>query len=88
MMRVNFATLGFATFAAMSAQAAPGIPPKGPPVELDVSPSIELVRDGCGYAYHRMLWQDERGDWHWGHCVPNWWGEGAFLPPPDEGDAD
>ena len=87
-MRVIFATLGFVGFATISAQAAPGIPLKGSPVELGVVPSIELVRDGCGYAYHRTLWQDWWGDWYWGRCVPNWWGEGAFLPPPDEGDDD
>jgi hypothetical protein len=81
-----FGTLGFVAFATMSAQAAPGIPPKGPTVELSLEPPIELVRDGCGYAYHRTLWQDGWGYWYWGRCVPNWWGEGAFLPPADEGD--
>jgi hypothetical protein len=84
-LRVIFVTLGFVAFATMSAQAAPGIPLKGSPVELGVAPSIELVRDGCGYAYHRVLWQDVWGNWYWGRCVPNWWGKGAFLPPPDEG---
>jgi hypothetical protein len=83
-MRVISATLGLVAFATMSAQAAPRILPKGLPVELGVAPSIELVCDGCGYAYHRTLWQDG-WHWYWGHCIPNWWGEGAFLPPPDEG---
>ena len=84
-LRVIFATLGFIAFATMSAQAAPGtISPKGSPVELGVAPSIDLVRDGCGYAYHRTLWQDEWGNWYWGRCVPNWWGEGAFLRSDEE----
>ena len=64
-MRAIFATLGFVAFATMSAQAAPGIPLKGSPVELGVAPTIELVRDGCGYAYHRVLWQDVWGNWYW-----------------------
>jgi len=85
-LRVIFAALGFLACATLSAQAAPGSPFKGSPVELGVAPSTELVRDGCGYAYHRMLWQDGWGGWYWGRCVPNWWGEGAFLPPADESD--
>jgi hypothetical protein len=85
-LRVIFATLVVAAFATLSAQAAPGVPPKVLPVELGVAPSLELVRDGCGYAYHRMLWQDGWGGWYWGRCVPNWWGEGAFLSPADESD--
>jgi hypothetical protein len=60
-LRVIFATLVVAAFATLSAQAAPGVPPKVLPVELGVAPSLELVRDGCGYAYHRMLWQDGWG---------------------------
>jgi hypothetical protein len=83
-LRVIFAILGFVAFATLSAQATPAIPPKGSPVELGGASSIELVRDGCGYAYHRTLWQDG-WDWYWGRCVPDWWGQGAFLPPPDEG---
>ena len=77
-VRVIFAILGFVAFASLSAHAAPRVPPKGSP---GVAPSIGLVRDGCGYAYHRTIWQDEWGDWYWGRCVPNWWGKGAFLPP-------
>jgi hypothetical protein len=85
-LRVIFATLAWAACAILSAQAAPAIPPRASPVELGVAPSIEQVRDGCGYAYHRMFSQDGWGGWYWGRCVPNWWGEGAFLPQADESD--
>jgi len=85
-LRVIFATLVVVAFATSSAHAAPGIPRKGSPVELSVASLIELARDGCGYAYHRTLWQDGWGNWYFGRCVPNWWGEGAFLPPLDESD--
>ena len=84
-MRVIFATLGIVAFGTLAAQAATGIPRNGSPVAPGGAPSIEIVRDGCGYAYHRTRWQDEWGEWYWGRCVPNWWGEGAFLPPSDEG---
>ena len=53
-----FATLVVVAFATSSAHAAPGIPRKGLPVELSVASLIELARAGCGYAYHRTLWQD------------------------------
>jgi hypothetical protein len=75
------ATLGFVAFVTLSAHAAPEVQTKGSPVELGVAPFIELVRDGCRYAYHRTLLQDQWGNWYWGRCVPNWWGKGAFLPP-------
>jgi hypothetical protein len=66
--------------AAISAQATPLAVPRATPA-LDAGPAIELVRDGCGYGYFRTGWQDQWGYWHWGRCVPKWWGRGAFLPP-------
>lgn len=73
---------GLVALAAVSVQAAPLAPAKAGPAALSAAPSpIELVRDGCGYGYHRTRWQDQWGYWHWGRCVPKWWGKGAFLPP-------
>jgi hypothetical protein len=65
--------------ATISAPAAPLVP-RATPAELDSRPT-ELVGDGCGYGYYRTHWQDGWGYWHWGRCVPKWWGKGAFLPP-------
>ncbi len=78
-LRVIAATLSLMTFAAISAHAFP-VALKASPVELGIAPPVELVRDGCGHGYHRTRWQDGWGYWHWGRCVPNWWGKGAFLP--------
>jgi hypothetical protein len=81
-MRMIVATLaGLVALAGVSVQAAPRAPAKVLPVEVGDAPSIELVRDGCGYGYYRTRWQDGWGYWHWGRCVPKWWGKGAFLPP-------
>jgi hypothetical protein len=72
-MRTMVATLaGLLTLAAVSSQAAPFPPAKAAPVELGTAPSIELVRQGCGWGGHRVHWRDRWGYWHWGHCVPNW----------------
>jgi len=73
--------VGFTALAALSAQAAPLSPAKAVPIALDANPAIELAAQGCGYGYRRTRWQDEWGYWHWGRCVPKWWGKGAFLPP-------
>jgi hypothetical protein len=55
---------------------------KATPAQLDTARPTELVRDGCGYGYYyRTRRQDGWGYWHWGRCVPKWWGNGAFLPP-------
>jgi hypothetical protein len=72
---------GSVALAAVSAEAAPLVPAKGAEAGPNVAPPIELVRDGCGYGYYRTHWQDGWGNWHWGRCVPKWWGKGAFLPP-------
>jgi hypothetical protein len=65
--------LAMAALAATSAQAAPiAVPAKPVVVELSDAPSIELVRQGCGWGRHRGRWRDRWGYWHWGHCVPNW----------------
>jgi hypothetical protein len=72
-MRVILPTFaGFVVLAAISAQAAPLPPSKASPPELSTAPPIELARQGCGWAWHRVHWRDRWGYWHWGHCVPNW----------------
>ena len=79
-MRVITATLvGWVVLAAaVPVQTAAFSPAKAIPAELGADPRTELVRDGCGYAYYRTQWQDGWGLWHWGRCVPKWWGRGAF----------
>jgi hypothetical protein len=62
---------GLLTLAAVSAQAAPLPPAKASPAELRAAPPIELVRQGCGWGWHRGHWRDRWG-WHWGRCYPNW----------------
>ena len=65
--------LGLAALGAVSVQASPiAVPAKPIAVELGAAPSIELVRQGCGWGWHRGGWRDHRGYWHWGRCVPNW----------------
>jgi hypothetical protein len=65
--------LGLAALGAGSVQASPiAVPAKPIAVELGAAPSIELVRQGCGWGWHRGGWRDHRGYWHWGRCVPNW----------------
>jgi hypothetical protein len=72
-MRIMIATLaGLATPATMSAQAAPLAPAKATTlVELGTGAPIELVRQGCGWGWHRGHWRDRWGYWHWGSCYPN-----------------
>jgi hypothetical protein len=72
-MRMMIATLaGLATLATMSVQAAPLAPAKATMlVELGAAPPIELVRQGCGWGWHRGHWRDRWGYWHWGSCYPN-----------------
>ncbi len=79
-MRIIIATFaGWVALAvAVSIQAAPLSLTKATPAAPGADPRIELVRDGCGYAHYRTRWQDGWGRWHWGRCVPNWWGKGAF----------
>jgi hypothetical protein len=72
-MRTTIATLaGLTFFAAVSVQAAPLPPAKAIPTELGNAPPIELVRQGCGWGWHRGHWRDRWGYWHWGRCYPNW----------------
>jgi hypothetical protein len=69
-MRVIVATFtGLVALAAISVQAAPLAPTKITGAELGASPSIELVRQGCGWGWHRGRWRDR---WHWGGCYRNW----------------
>ena len=70
---VVLAFVGMAALVATSALAAPIAAPAKPiAVELSGAPSIELVRQGCGWGWHRGGWRSRWGRWHWGHCVPNW----------------
>jgi len=64
---------GAVALAVVSAQAAPmPAPPKVTAVELGAAPPIELVRQGCGWGWHRGGWRDRWGYWHWGRCYPDW----------------
>jgi hypothetical protein len=63
--------VGVLAFAAVSAHAGP-VATKVMKVESQPAPSIELVRQGCGWGWHRVRWWDQWGYWHWGRCVPNW----------------
>jgi hypothetical protein len=74
------ACAGLVTLSAVSMQAAPLSPTKVIAPELSVAAPTELVAQGCGYGYRRTRWQDQWGYWHWGRCVPKWWGTGTFLP--------
>jgi len=72
-MRTMIATLaGLVALGAVSVQAAPLPPAKANPAEVGAAPSIELVRQGCGWGWHRGHWRDRWGYWHWGRCYPNW----------------
>lgn len=74
-MRIIIATCaGLVALSALSVQAAPPAPAKAVAAELIMSRPIELAAQGCGYGYRRTRWQDEWGYWHWGRCVPKWWG--------------
>jgi hypothetical protein len=54
--------LGIAAFAAVSAQAAPiAAPARVNAVELGAAPPIELVRQDCGWGWHRRRWRDRWG---------------------------
>jgi len=72
-MRTMIATLaGLTVLVAVSVQAAPLPPAKATPAKLSTVPPIELVRQGCGWGWHRGGWRDRWGYWHWGRCYPNW----------------
>jgi hypothetical protein len=73
-MRTILATFaGLVALAAVSAQAAPVPPPaKATGAERGASPAIELVRQGCGWGWHRGRWRGRWGYWHWGGCYQNW----------------
>jgi hypothetical protein len=72
-MRTIVATIaGLLALITISAQAAPLAPAKPAVTELG-SPPIELVRQGCGWGWHRHHWRDRWGYWHWGRCVPKGW---------------
>jgi hypothetical protein len=83
-MRNMIAALaGLITLSAVSAEAAPQLSAKAGFETFSARPQIELAADGCGSGYWRTRWQDQWGYWHWGRCVPKWWGKGAFLPPEE-----
>jgi hypothetical protein len=72
-MRTMVLTLaGLVALATVSVEAAPIAPARATPAELGYAPPIELVREGCGWGWHRGHWRDRWGYWHWGRCLPNW----------------
>jgi len=72
-MRTILATFaGLVALAAVSAQAAPVPRAKATGAELGASSAVELVRQGCGWGWHRGRWRDRWGYWHWGGCYRNW----------------
>jgi hypothetical protein len=73
-VRIIAICAGLVILCGISVQAAPLSPAKAGPTAFGAAPHIELVAQGCGYGYRRTLWQDEAGYWHWGRCVPKWWG--------------
>jgi hypothetical protein len=79
-MRVIIAiAAGWIALSAVSVQAAPLPLAKATLApQLCADPPIVLAAQGCGYGYRRVRWQDQWGYWHWGRCVPKWWGKGAF----------
>jgi hypothetical protein len=79
-MRVIIAiAAGWVALSAVSVQAAPLPLAKATLApQLAADPPIVPAAQGCGYGYRRVRWQDQWGYWHWGRCVPKWWGKGAF----------
>jgi hypothetical protein len=72
-MRATITTLaGLVALTAITAQAAPLPPARSAMADLNATPPVELVREGCGPGWHRHHWRDRSGYWHWGHCAPNW----------------
>jgi hypothetical protein len=73
-MRTMIAILaGLAALTTVSVQAAPLAPAKANPAEVGAAPPVELVRQGCGWGWHRGGgWRDHWGYSHWGRCIPNW----------------
>ena len=64
-MRGKITTIaGLLALMTVSAQAAPLAPARSTTVELSVAPPIELVRQGCGWGWHRGHWRDRWGYWH------------------------
>jgi hypothetical protein len=62
---------GLLAFAVVSAQAAP-IATRPMQPEIAAAPPIKLVRQGCGWGWHRRGWRDRWGYWHRDGCRPNW----------------
>lgn len=53
-MRTTIAILaGLAVFAAVSVEAAPFSPATMTSAELRSAPAMELIRQGCGWGWHR-----------------------------------
>jgi hypothetical protein len=72
-MRATIATLtGLVALTSVSAHATPLPSAKATTGELSSALSIELVRQGCGWGWHRAHWRDRWDYWHWGRCVRNW----------------
>jgi hypothetical protein len=72
-MRAAIMTLaGLVALMGVSVQATPLPPAEFITGEFGAVPPIELVRQGCGWGWHRAHWRDHWGYWHWGRCYPNW----------------
>ena len=65
-MRTMIAALaGLVALTTVSVQAAPLAPAKANPAEVGAAPPVELVRQGCGWGWHRGSGRercDGRGD--------------------------
>ena len=65
-MRTMIAALaGLVALTTVSVQAAPLAPAKASPAEVGAAPPVELVRQGCGWGWHRGSGRercDGRGD--------------------------
>jgi len=66
-MRATIPTLaGLVALTTITAQAAPLPPARSAMADLNATPPVELVREGCGPGWHRHHCRDRWGYWHWG----------------------
>jgi hypothetical protein len=72
-MRATIATLaGLMALMSTSAHTVPLPSAKATTGELSSAPSIELLRQGYDWGWHRAHWGDCWGYWDWGRRIPNW----------------
>ena len=74
MRTVVISLAGLIVLAAVSARATPVAETQGTEAELGARPPIEFVAHGWPLGQRRTQWQDQWGRWHWGRCIPDWWG--------------